>query len=374
MLVVFGGLLAAWSGVYNIAASSEHFTITRWFFTFAMRNSVGTHSLLISPPSNLDDPDLIALGAGHYQGGCSPCHGAPGDQPNPIVMQMLPAPPLLQSRVSKWRDRELFWIVKNGIKYTGMPAWAGQARDDEVWSVVAFLRHLPRLNGESYQALAYGSAAAEQPSPEQILSRGPARAALAACARCHGDGIGPPSSSLVPRLAGQKERYLALSLKAYARGARQSGIMEPVAAFLDEQEIARLASLYSRLEPAGHGKAGRRQVQHVVDPDILALGETLATKGDVDAGLPPCMACHDRTTSEAYPLLSGQSAAYLVNQLKLWRAGQRSSTALGAIMTSIGKRMEDRQIKAVAAYFSSRGAMDQSMAVDWQSRGRAVAP
>ena len=55
---------------------------------------------------------------------------------------MLPPPPELSKAAKEWKDEELFWIVKHGIKYTGMPSWVAAERDDEVWSVVAFLKRL----------------------------------------------------------------------------------------------------------------------------------------------------------------------------------------------------------------------------------------
>src|SRR5690606_2166263 len=105
----------------------------RWFIEFALRRSVATHSFSITVPA-LQDPDLIRLGAGHFAGGCAPCHGAPERPRNPIVRQMLPAPPSLSVAAAAWAPEELFWIVQNGLKYTGMPAWTAPARDDEVWA------------------------------------------------------------------------------------------------------------------------------------------------------------------------------------------------------------------------------------------------
>ena len=104
--VFVGGLLFAWSGVYNIAASSGHLAITRAFLEFGMRNSVRTQSATIDAPS-LDDTDMVKVGAGHYQGGCAPCHGGPGARANPIVKEMLPPPPLLSAHVPRWEDRHL---------------------------------------------------------------------------------------------------------------------------------------------------------------------------------------------------------------------------------------------------------------------------
>ena len=59
---------------------------------------------------------------------------------------MLPVPPDLSATVDEWTDAQLFRIVKHGIRFTGMPAWPTQTRDDEVWMMVAFLRALPEFD------------------------------------------------------------------------------------------------------------------------------------------------------------------------------------------------------------------------------------
>ena len=134
-----GAMLFVWSGAYNVAASEQHFAVTHWLLDFVKRRSVETQSLLISAPP-LDDPDLARLGGAHYHGGCAPCHGGPGDPSNPVVQQMYPEPADLPLAAPSWTPGQLFWIAKNGLKFTGMPAWVAQNRDDEVWAVVAFLR------------------------------------------------------------------------------------------------------------------------------------------------------------------------------------------------------------------------------------------
>src|SRR5690606_2369713 len=156
-LATAGGLLYAWSGLYHIGASSGHWAITRAILDLAMTSSIRTHSLGIEPPP-LDDVALIERGAGHFWQGCEPSHGAPGRPRGAVVRQMVPLPPYLPDTVDDWEVRELFWIVKHGLKYTAMPGWASQARDDEVWAVVAFLLRLPGISAAEYLALSGGAA------------------------------------------------------------------------------------------------------------------------------------------------------------------------------------------------------------------------
>ncbi|PLU74439.1 cytochrome C, partial [Sinorhizobium medicae] len=145
LLIVVGAVFVL-SGVYNVAASKDHLRITTWILTLIRERSIATRSFKIEVPA-LDDESKIRLGASHYEGGCVPCHNRPGEEINPIVSGMLPPPPNLLE-IGKHRPPEkIFWIVKHGLKYTGMPAWTNVLRDDEVWALTAFLASLPATAG-----------------------------------------------------------------------------------------------------------------------------------------------------------------------------------------------------------------------------------
>jgi cytochrome c553 len=182
-----------------------------------MRNSVKTNAARIEAPE-LDNPDLIRLGAGHFHRGCAFCHGAPGMPVNPIATQMLPSPPDLSVSIRPWNERELFWIVKHGFKYTGMPGWVALEREDEIWAVVAFLERLPALDAESYRDLALGDVRVSPRSGSELASLESNPEAVSACARCHGGEGERPMNNLVPVLHGQPADYLFSALKAYAEG------------------------------------------------------------------------------------------------------------------------------------------------------------
>jgi len=342
--LVIGGFLFAWSGLYSVAASRGHWTIFEYFLAFVMRNSVERRAALIDAPP-LDDEALIALGAGAYHSGCAWCHGAPGIPTNPITRAMLPAPPDLASKMLTWEDEELFWIVLHGIKYTGMPAWSSQRRQDEVWAVVAFLRTLKDLDTPSYRELALGPADRQDTGREIVTEEGAIEAAVA-CGRCHGtEGTGP-RSALVPRLHGQPAEFLINALKAYQQGARESGIMQPLANDLTPEEVERAALYYSRLPPPAPplSEAGRVDLSH---------GRTIAEAGIPPSGVPACLSCHRDGALKTYPRLAGQSARYIANQLYLWKQKDTRHTELAEIMTPIARRLTDAQIADVAAYLAS---------------------
>lgn len=355
------GLLLAWSGLLNIGASTGHWAITDWFLHYAMRQSVETHASGIEMPP-LDDPALVHRGAGHYATGCAPCHGAPGQPRSPVAREMTPEPPYLLERIAQWQPNQLFWIVRHGVKFTGMPAWAALDRTDEVWSMVAFLMQLPDMAPGRYRQLALGELAEESARPAGLDGLAdPFEPVLANCIRCHGrDGTGRGVGAF-PSLLGQNEAYLLATLEAYADGSRHSGIMQPAAAQLSEAQRRRLARHYANAGALASDAAGGEN----------ALGGEIARRGVPDDGIPACVACHEPAGARypQYPALRGQSAAYLAQQLRLFKDGVRGGTAYAHIMETIARRMSDRQIEAVAAYFGTSPTRRRPSVID-QSRRR----
>lgn len=347
LILVLGAFLFAASGIYNVAASRGHLAAIRWFLDFGMRRSVATHSIGIAHPL-LNDPDLVQLGAAHYQGGCAPCHGAPGAASNPIVQHMLPSPPDLAKAVRSFTPQQLFWVAKHGLKYTGMPAWVASGRDDEVWAIVAFLVALPDMESEQYRRLVEGNAEPLRRNGRELAQFGKGTEAISRCVRCHGDETHGSVNALVPKLRGQSLAYLELSLRDYAEGLRQSGIMQPIAATLDKEAVAALAQYYAHL-PAEQG--GPFKVAG--SEERLKRGTEIASKGIVESGVPPCLACHGGKSAPTFPKLAGQHARYLAGQLRLWKRGLRERTAQGAIMGAIAPHLTEQQIGDVAAYFEN---------------------
>ena len=83
---------------------------------------------------------------------CSGCHLAPGMKRTEISQGLYPRAPELR-RGSHLTPAEEFWVVKHGIKMTGMAAWGVTHDDDLLWDIVAFLRKLPELSADQYQTL-----------------------------------------------------------------------------------------------------------------------------------------------------------------------------------------------------------------------------
>jgi len=338
-------LLAAYSGIYNVAASAGHPVWLERFLQMAKERSVKVNSRNIEPPE-LDTADLVPLGAAHFQGTCAVCHGAPGQPVNPVFGHMLPHPPDLQLHSPRWTRGQLFWIARHGIQFTGMPAWSGSDREDEVWAVVAFLEALPSMTAAEYLRHARGNSKIQPHSVEEIVNEGRPRLDLTACSRCHDAAGAAPTSAHIPGIAGQDEAYLKRALYEYRDDSRQSGFMEPVADDLSDAQIDRLAAYYSAMSPTL-----RRQRTSSEDRE---LGRRLAEQGDREHKIPACNSCHGRKRREDYPRLAGQSELYLKQQLIIWKEGGRNETPHGAMMSVVARRLTERQAAAAAAFFANQ--------------------
>jgi mono/diheme cytochrome c family protein len=94
-------------------------------------------------------PDVLSEARVHFADHCALCHGNDGRGTTPIGTKLYPKPPDLgASRTQSLSDGEIFFIIKNGVRLTGMPAWGSDSAEDdrESWGLVHFIRHLPALS------------------------------------------------------------------------------------------------------------------------------------------------------------------------------------------------------------------------------------
>ena len=158
--LVAGALLALvgatavgiYAGLYNIAADVPHTQPVYWLFETVRGCSVAARARNIIVPNDLDDSSRISRGAGQYAEMCSGCHLAPGMKRTEISRGLYPRAPELR-RKTDLTPAEQFWIVKHGVKMTGMPSWGVTHEDELLWDVVAFVRKLPELTPEQYETL-----------------------------------------------------------------------------------------------------------------------------------------------------------------------------------------------------------------------------
>ncbi len=166
----------------------------------------------------------------------------------------------------------------------------------------------------------------------------------ATCSGCHG-ADGKAILPEYPNLAGQHASYIAKQLTAYRDGERENQLMSPMAAALTDQNILDLAAYYASMTP----------IKGVASEENLTLGQNIYRGGITSAKIASCTGCHGPSgkgnPAAAYPSLSGQNAAYLADQLKLFRAGLRNNDP-NEMMRALAHRLSDAEIDALANYAS----------------------
>jgi mono/diheme cytochrome c family protein len=151
-LGVSAGAAVVYSGAYNVAATGRHWAATTWLLETARVRSIQAHAAGIAVPDGLDDQAKILHAVGHFAAHCATCHGAPGIDRSEFVGGMYPQPPDLTKVSQSYTPAELFWILKNGIRMTGMPSMADDG-DDMLWATVGLLEKLPGMTPEAFGGL-----------------------------------------------------------------------------------------------------------------------------------------------------------------------------------------------------------------------------
>jgi mono/diheme cytochrome c family protein len=98
-------------------------------------------------------PELLAGARRHFADHCASCHGNDGSGATEMGQKLYPRVPDMRSaQTQNLSDGEIYYIIENGVRFTGMPAWgAGGANDHDTWHLVLFIRHLPKLTEEDLQ-------------------------------------------------------------------------------------------------------------------------------------------------------------------------------------------------------------------------------
>jgi len=163
ILVILGlGSMTAFAllqaGVLDVAADVPHSPAVHRLIEWAREQSIARRAAEIVPPADLSDAGRIRRGAGNYAAMCANCHLAPGVEASEIRQGLYPTPPNLATVAETndpiRADARRFWIVKHGIKASGMPAWSkGGMEDAAIWDLTAFLKMMPSLSAEEYRRL-----------------------------------------------------------------------------------------------------------------------------------------------------------------------------------------------------------------------------
>lgn len=157
-------------GLSNFAADEPHAEMINGVIAFTRERFIAARSEDLEVP-DLDDPQKIADGAAHYVPMCAGCHLGPGTQDTEIRQGLYPQPPNLAQPAGhagghdhsnlEVSARRQFWIIKHGIKMTGMPAWGATHDDEAIWGLVAFLQKLPEMSAQEFAAVSQAAAVGE---------------------------------------------------------------------------------------------------------------------------------------------------------------------------------------------------------------------
>ena len=155
LTMVVAAVAYAFSGAFDVAATSEDAPIISWLLVTTRYRSVEARVAQIREPTDISDVLKVWDGAVRYKDDCQPCHGAPGNYPGPMGRGMNPQPPKLfladPGRPSD--SKYYYWVIMHGIRMTGMPSWRHKYREQDAWALVAFLLQFPRMSPQTYEKL-----------------------------------------------------------------------------------------------------------------------------------------------------------------------------------------------------------------------------
>ena len=153
VLALLGMVMAAaviWSGVYHVGADDPHWSATYRVLEVARQRSIAVRAADIEVP-DLSDAELIRSGAGNYSAMCVTCHLSPDAAETELSIGLYPRPPRWDA-LGQTDPAEAFWVLKHGIKASGMPAWGKSMDDRYLWGMVAFMQQFPGMTAAQYSA------------------------------------------------------------------------------------------------------------------------------------------------------------------------------------------------------------------------------
>lgn len=151
-VLAIGALGIAYSGIYDVSASSGHTAAGRWVLETTMQNSVRSRAADFQAPDSFA-PAAILAGGSEYKAMCQQCHGGPGQERAEWAEGLVPSPPDLTKAATEWRPNEIYWIVKHGIKMSAMPAFGSSHDEETLWNIAGFVEQLPTMTPQQYAAV-----------------------------------------------------------------------------------------------------------------------------------------------------------------------------------------------------------------------------
>lgn len=182
MLKFFGGVVTALVLVFGGA----YLVINRGWFPVGADNApsslerrlahMATNAYLAGHAPEQENPipltaAALSEGARIYEANCSVCHGGAVNKISPLQHRFSPPVPQLVNRVPRDPDADFYWITKHGFRLTGMPSWDGILSDDEIWTVVAFIKNSDKLPPDAQAAWEQTVDTTRAPAPGSVAGQ-----------------------------------------------------------------------------------------------------------------------------------------------------------------------------------------------------------
>lgn len=153
LLAMVGGGAAIYTGAYPVGAAEKHWPLTHRLLVAARERSVMRAARMVDEPQLLLSEDMLLSAVVGFEDMCAVCHAPPGRSPTALARGLNPPAPDLAIAARERTAAELYWVTRHGIRMTGMPAWGVTHSDDELWPLVALIRHFPELGEGEYERL-----------------------------------------------------------------------------------------------------------------------------------------------------------------------------------------------------------------------------
>jgi len=143
-LLLLSGLVVTRLGLMPVSADGTHSRLEARIMPAVLRASIVRHASGETNPVQLNE-DNLKTGVDTYKEMCARCHSTPEGEQSVYGQSFYPPAPQLPKGMAQYTDSQLFWLIKHGIRNTGMPAWGSMLSDEEIWQIVSLLKNSPDL-------------------------------------------------------------------------------------------------------------------------------------------------------------------------------------------------------------------------------------
>ena len=154
VIVIIVASLYFFLGFYDVSATKPHSKIVKAILHSVAESSIQRNSKSLKSPYDINDRDIYVKGFKEYEDMCVQCHGAPGVEPSSTGKGLSPKPPRFpEEGLHEYTLEDIFWVTKNGVKMTGMPAYGPTHDDETIWAISIFLDRSRNMSEAEYGEL-----------------------------------------------------------------------------------------------------------------------------------------------------------------------------------------------------------------------------